>query len=116
MNNKPPPKIEPGNGTLFFVPEHERRSDRAPPYQGYMIVDRDYKRGQKIKMGGWIRDTSRGTQLVALREDVGYKDWVESRKEEREQQKDAPHEIKRGYARENPKPRYNDIDDDSVPF
>lgn len=107
----------PGSGVLFWEPESERRSDKSPHYKGFVLLDRAYEKGEKIKLAAWMRETSRGTTLISVLEDINYKDYKDDRKNlesERVARKNEPKEVKRGYAA---KPRQQgDFDDEDVPF
>jgi hypothetical protein len=50
------PKFEPkpGCGTLFI--EHKKKKPTSPDYDGYIIMDRDVKAGEKIKLAGWDKE------------------------------------------------------------
>lgn len=104
----------PGTGVLFWEPEDERKSEKSPDYKGHLLLDRDYKKGEKVKISAWRKQTSRGTDLISLSEDTGYKDWKDGKAAEREQVKNTPVEVKRGYAA--PKQRQQGDYDDEVPF
>lgn len=105
----------PGTGVLFWEIPEERKSEKSPDYKGHLLLDRDYRRGEKVKISCWKKMTSRGHELLSLSEDTGYKDWKNERQAEREEFKNTPKEVKRGYAA--PKPRQQgDYDDDDVPF
>ena len=106
----------PGSGVLFWEPEAPRKSEKSPHYKGFVLLDRSYEKGEKLKMAAWLRETSRGTTLISVVEDTGYKDYKDDRRtveSERVAKKNEPKEVRSGYA----KPRQQgDYDDDSVPF
>ena len=45
----------PGSGVLFWEDENMRRSDKAPDYKGFVLLEHDYKAGEKLKLGGWVK-------------------------------------------------------------
>lgn len=105
----------PGSGVLYWEPEEQRKSYKSPHYKGFLLLDRSYEVGEKLKVVAWMRNTSRGTTLISVMEDVGYKDYKDERKTaevERKERRDAPREVKTGYA----KPRQQGDYDDDVPF
>jgi len=60
------PKFEKeGLGVLFI---HDKKSEKAPDYKGDLILDRDYSKGEKVKIAGWRKDTPRN-HLISLRID-----------------------------------------------
>ena len=65
----------PGSGVLFWEDENMRRSDKAPDYKGFVLLEHDYKAGEKLKLGGWVKQTSVGKTLISLREDA-WQIWV----------------------------------------
>jgi hypothetical protein len=112
----------PGTGVLFFEPEERRKSEKSPHYKGFILLDRAYTAGEKLKLVAWLRNTRNGSTLLSVMEDTGYKDWKDDRKNaeaERQAVKNEPKEVRRGYAAPKPKPRQQgDYDDDlsEVPF
>lgn len=106
----------PGSGVLFWEPEEQRKSEKSPHYKGFLLLDRSYNAGEKLKMAAWLRETSRGTTLISVVEDTGYKDYKDDRRtveSERIAKKNEPKEVKSGYAR--PQRQQGEYDDE-VPF
>jgi hypothetical protein len=91
----------PGKGVMFY--EVTKEHEKGPDYKGFLILEMDYKAGEKLKIAAWMRDTSIGKPLLSLSED-NY-----TKKKKAEFQPDR--EVRQGYARSNPS-RY----DDDVPF
>ena len=93
----------PGKGVMYFE-ESSREDERKPKYKGYIILEMDYKAGDKLKLACWERPTSRGYNLLSLSED----NFSRKREQERDAQADIPKEVKPSYRRK--------IDDNDVPF
>lgn len=94
-------KEMPGTGVLFWEDESLRRSDKAPDFKGFITLEFDYKAGDKLKIGGWQKQTSSGKTLISLRED----NWA--KKKAQEAGTDQPYEVKPAYMRKK---------DDDLPF
>jgi hypothetical protein len=119
---------KPGTGVLYWEPEEKRTGERSPHYKGFLLLDRDYKAGEKVKIAAWSYNTSRGTTLLSLKEDTASKDW----RANQTAMENAPKEDTSGYQKEaygrvkktNPNytgkpPVYNrdpDFDSGDVPF
>jgi hypothetical protein len=43
----------PGQGTLFQV--KNKKHEKAPDWDGYIIADRTYQHGEQIKIAGWVK-------------------------------------------------------------
>jgi hypothetical protein len=54
---------KPGTGVLFS--EGNKAHEKAPDYKGNLLLDRDYKAGEEIKLAGWAKTSGRGP-LVSL--------------------------------------------------
>jgi hypothetical protein len=53
---------QPGKGVLF---SEEKRGEKSPDFKGKLILDRDYKSGEEVKMAGWQKSSRRGP-LISL--------------------------------------------------
>jgi hypothetical protein len=53
---------KPGKGAIFST---EKRSEKGPDYKGNLVLDRDYKAGEQVKLAGWQK-TSRLGPMVSL--------------------------------------------------
>ena len=53
---------QPGKGVLF---SEEKRGEKSPDFKGKLILDRDYKAGEEVKMAGWQKSSRRGP-LISL--------------------------------------------------
>lgn len=99
----------PGSGVAFW--EEEKKSEKAPDFKGFIILEMDYKAGEKIKFAVWQRPTSKGTSLLSFKED----NWTKRKKqEEREAYQAEVVEVTPAYK----KPRVDSRirSDDDVPF
>lgn len=96
-------KEMPGSGVAYW--EDDKKSDKAPDYKGFVILEMDYKAGEKLKMAFWQRNTARGTTLLSIKED----NWLKRKKDE----ENAPVEVQPAYRRASPPTRQ---DDDDIPF
>ena len=96
----------PGKGVMYYEDESKRSSDKSPDYKGFIVLEMDYKAGEKLKLSAWLRPTSRGNNLISLSED----NWSKK-------QRQTPQEDRTGYQRKNPDYAYRKPGDDSdVPF
>lgn len=60
------PKFEKeGVGKLFI---HDKKSEKSPDYKGDLTLDRDYSKGEKIKIAGWRKKTKLN-HLISLQID-----------------------------------------------
>ena len=89
-----------GRGVMYY--EEDRKSDKHPEYKGYVMLEMDYKAGDKLKLSAWIRKTSKGYNLISLNEDT----WARKKREEAASA--GPREVEPKYRRNR--------DDDSIPF
>lgn len=93
----------PGFGVMYH--EKDRPKEGWPDYKGFIILKHDYKAGEKLKLGLWIKKTTYEHPLFSLRED----DYSKMKRAENQPDK----EVHQGYA----KVQYRRADDDSdVPF
>ena len=56
-----------GSGVLYT--NDKRTHEKAPQFKGHLMISRDYKAGEKIKISAWMYNTPKG-QLVSLSEDT----------------------------------------------
>ena len=98
----------PGSGVAFW--ETVKKSDKGPDYKGFVTLEMDYKAGEKLKMAFWLKNTSNGNTLLAIKED-NYSKRMNA-------EKDQPREVqpRTQPVRVQPVRRAVDMDDDSVPF
>ena len=96
-------KEMPGSGVMYWEDEEMRKSPKGPDFKGFIVLECDYKAGEKLKIAAWQKPTSRGNNLLALKED----NWSKKKREEERQDK----EVTPSYARKS-YPR----DDSDVPF
>ena len=96
-------KEMPGSGVMYWEDEEMRKSPKGPDFKGFIVLECDYKAGEKLKIAAWQKPTSRGNSLLALKED----NWSKKKREEERQDK----EVSPSYARKS-YPR----DDSDVPF
>lgn len=66
----------PGSGVAYW--EDEKKSPKGPDYKGFIVLEMDYKAGEKLKFAVWQRDTSKGTTLLSFKED----NWTKRKKAE----------------------------------
>ena len=88
-------------GVCYWEEESQRKSPKGPDYKGFVVLEMDYKAGEKLKLAIWQKPTSRGYPLLAVKED----NWLKKKKLE----EGRPTEVKPAYA------KYKD-DDNSIPF
>ena len=102
MNNNSHREM-PGSGVAYW--EREKKSPKGPDYKGFLVLEMDYKAGEKLKLALWQKDTSQGSVLLSIKED----NWAKRKKMEA----DAPREVEPNYRRQPPRR----VDDDSdLPF
>lgn len=101
-------KEMPGSGVAFW--ENVKKSEKGPDYKGFVTLEMDYKAGEKLKMAFWLKNTSNGNTLLAIKED-NYSKRMEL-------QKDQPREVqpRTQPVRVQPPRRNIGIDDDEIPF
>jgi len=96
-------KEMPGSGVMYWEEEEMRKSPKGPDFKGFIVLECDYKAGEKLKIAAWQKPTSRGHSLLALKED----NWSKKKREEERGDK----EVVPAY---NRRPARND--DEEVPF
>jgi hypothetical protein len=57
----------PGTGALFGQSKPD--GGKGPDWKGELLLDQDYKKGDTLKMAGWIKQTARGP-LISIKEDT----------------------------------------------
>ena len=92
----------PGKGVMYWEEEAQRKTPTAPDFKGFIVLEMDYKAGEKLKLAAWQKPTSRGYNLLSLSED----NWSKKKRE-------TDTEVQPGYAK---KPSGRDFDDSDVPF
>ena len=53
---------KPGSGVLFI---NDKKNDRQPDYTGTLVLDREYRPGDTIKLSAWKKPTPRN-HLISL--------------------------------------------------
>jgi hypothetical protein len=94
----------PGSGVAYW--EEEKKSDKGPDYKGFIVLEMDYKAGEKLKFAVWQRPTSKGTTLLSFKED----NWTKRKKAE---ERNEVVEVVPAYRKHTQPSR---VDDDDVPF
>jgi len=51
---------KPGKGAIFST---EKKHEKGPDYKGNLILDRDYKAGEAVKLAGWQKTSRRGPMV-----------------------------------------------------
>jgi hypothetical protein len=51
MEQKKPYVTPPGKGSL--APVKQKRSEKSPDFDGKLVLDRDYKAGETVRLAGW---------------------------------------------------------------
>jgi len=62
-----PHNERPGKGVMYF--EENKEHERGPDFKGFIVLEMDYKAGEKLKLAAWMKPTSRGNNLISLSED-----------------------------------------------
>ena len=96
-------KEMPGSGVMYWEDEEMRKSPKGPDFKGFIVLECDYKAGEKLKIAAWQKPTSRGNSLLALKED----NWSKKKREEEMKDKEVPSNYTRRPTRQQ---------DDDVPF
>ena len=103
-------KEMPGSGVAYW--EEEKKSEKGPDYKGFIVLEMDYKAGEKLKFAVWQRNTSKGTTLLSFKED----NWTKrKRMEEKLEHRAEVVEVVPAYRKPRVDPRVRD-DDEDVPF
>jgi hypothetical protein len=90
----------PGKGVMYWEEEASRKSDKSPDFKGFLVLEMDYKAGEKLKLALWQKPTSRGYNLLAVKED----NWLKKKKLE----EGRPTEVEPKYSIRK--------DDNDIPF
>ena len=98
-------KEMPGKGVMFYEEKAKRKSDRGPDYKGYLVLEMDYKAGEKLKISAWEKPTSMGYNLLSIAED----NWSKK-------QRETPREVTPSYEKKSTFAYKSKIDDGEVPF
>jgi len=96
----------PGKGVMYE--EENKKNMQAPDFKGFLVLEMDYKAGEKVKIGAWMKDTSRGLKLISLSED----NWTKRQRQAQQADKEVVPKSaswRNGYNR-------NREDDSDVPF
>ena len=96
----------PGKGVMYQVDEKE--SPKHPDFKGFIVLEMDYRAGEKLKLAAWMKPTSRGNNLISLSEDNF------SKKRRAEHQPDR--EVQPSYVKHVKHNKYDPDDDNSIPF
>lgn len=98
---------KPGKGVMYWEEKEKRSHEKSPDFKGFLILEMDYKAGEKLKISAWQRDTSRGYPLLSLSEDNYSK-----------KMKQTPQEDRQGYQKRDDERAYRprNIRDEDVPF
>ena len=97
---------KPGKGVMYWEEEASRKGDKSPDFKGFIVLEMDYKAGEKLKVAMWLKDTARGDTLLSIKED----NWLKRKKME----ENAPVEVEPTYRRAQP--RRGQEDDSDLPF
>lgn len=97
-------KEMPGKGVMYWEHEENRKSPTAPDFKGFVVLEMDYKAGEKLKLAAWKKPTSRGVDLLSLSED----NWSKK-------QRETPREVEPSYVKKS-KFAYDKDDDNTIPF
>ena len=104
---------KPGKGVLFS--EQKKKSPQHPDLKGFVLLEMDYKAGEKLQLSGWLKDTPYGP-LVSLSEDTYTKRKKIENGEAAVREWNTGKELKPAYAKGNGYGKFVDDNDDSVPF
>ena len=95
-----PHQEQPGMGVCYWEEESQRKSPKGPDFKGFVVLEMDYKAGEKLKLALWQKPTSRGYNLLAVKED----NWLKKKKLE----EGRPTEVQPKYSIRK--------DDNDIPF
>ena len=98
-------KEMPGFGVAYQVLQQEKKTEKSPDYEGFVVLKFDYKAGEKLQLGMWAKPTSRGTTLLSLKENTFRK--------EKAAEQNRHVEVSYSY---KPRVSSGELDDDSIPF
>lgn len=103
---------KPGKGVLFS--EQTKKHPQAPDLKGFIVLELDYKAGEKLSLSGWMKSTQFGP-LVSLSEDNYSKKKRAENDAGRVQDFNVGREVKPAYAQAPRTSKFVD-DDSDVPF
>lgn len=104
-------KEMPGSGVMYWEDEEQRKSPKGPDFKGFLVLEMDYRAGEKLKIAAWQKPTSRGSNLLALKED----NWSKKKREEERADKEVPSSYNKSYNKGGFRRPSRD-DDESIPF
>lgn len=78
MTDKQEKEWQPGTGRMFYTPKHLRKSEMQPDFDGYLVLNNDYKAGEKLKLGAYEKKAQNGNTYFVLREDQ----WAKQRQKD----------------------------------
>lgn len=52
---------KPGTGSISS--KGDKTTANSPDYKGELVLDRDYRAGEKIKLGGWVKQYQWGSRI-----------------------------------------------------
>jgi hypothetical protein len=58
---------QPGKGVLFI--NFDKKTEKSPDWKGTLMLSKDYKAGDTLKISGWTRNGAKG-QFYSLSEDT----------------------------------------------
>lgn len=103
---------KPGKGVMFS--EQQKKSPQHPDFKGFVVLEMDYKAGEKLQISGWQKNTAYGP-LISLSEDNYSKKKRLENDGQRVQEFNRGHEVTPAYAKKQGGGRFVD-DDSDVPF
>jgi len=104
-------KEMPGSGVAYW--EEEKKSEKGPDYKGFIVLEMDYKAGEKLKFAVWQRSTSKGTTLLSFKED----NWTKRKRlEEKLEHRAEVVEVIPAYKKPRVDSRVRMDDDNEIPF
>lgn len=98
---------KPGYGTLW-KPKNDHPS--APEFSGYMIAPIDYKAGDRIWVGAWVKHTRNNAQYMSCKIDTYHN------LKAREGRVTSDAEVRANYAPVGNRRPGRPVDDEDVPF
>lgn len=101
----------PGSGVAFWQAEAQRKSEKSPDFKGYILLEMDYKAGDKLQLVAWKKTAKTGAPFLTLKED----NYVRKQQMQGRVTEDVEVEYKAPVRKPAPK---KDVwaDDNDVPF
>ena len=96
-------KEAPGFGVAYEITPENKKHERSPDFEGFLVLECDYKAGEKMYMAFWQKPTSRGTTLLSIKENNMTK----------KKRLEANQPVEVSYSH---KPRVKVADDEDIPF